>query len=87
MSILCIGQMVNAATGSTVLLLNMSGYEQNTATALGLATAIHIAMNLWMIPLLGIEGAALASATSLALWNVILFYRVRRVLGINPGAV
>jgi O-antigen/teichoic acid export membrane protein len=87
MSILAIGQMVNAATGSTGLLLNMSGYEQNTATALGIATATHIAMNLWLIPLLGIEGAALASATSLALWNVILFWRVRRVLGINPGAV
>ncbi|PWG61338.1 oligosaccharide flippase family protein [Spiribacter halobius] len=85
--ILAIGQVCNAAFGSVVFLLNMSGCERVTLRVLACAVVLNIGLNLLLIPLFGLEGAALATATTLALWNFLLWRAVRRHLGIDSTAL
>lgn len=85
--ILLVGQIVNSAAGSVGYLLNMSGHERDTVRGMAVAAGANIALNLALIPLLGIQGAALATATSLIVWNTLLWLSVRRRLGISSLAI
>ncbi|MDL1957450.1 MAG: flippase [Candidatus Desulfofervidus auxilii] len=84
--ILLIGQLVNSAAGSVGFLLNMTGHEKDTARGMTLAAGINIMLNFSLIPSLGPKGAAIATAISMITWNVILWWFVRRRLGINSLA-
>jgi len=84
--ILCLGQLVNAGMGSVGLLLNMTGYERDTAMGVGIAAAVNVVLNTILIPLWGIEGAAIATVAGLIIWNIILLMRVRKKLGLNSTA-
>lgn len=86
LAILTGGQLVNAAAGSVGFLLNMTGHERDTAVGLTVAALSNIALNLVLIPLFGMIGAALATATTLVIWNLILWRAVRHRLGIDSTA-
>ncbi len=86
LAILSVGQLVNAGMGSVGLILNMTGHERETAKGVGIAAAVNVVLNAALIPLWGINGAATATATSLAVWNLILAIQVVRRLGIDPTA-
>jgi hypothetical protein len=64
--------------------MTLTGHQVEAAKVLALSAAINVLMNLLLIPPLGMEGAAIANASVLAFWNVILVFRVRRLLGIDP---
>lgn len=87
LAIMCLGQLVNAAMGSVAFLLNMTGHERDTAKGLMIAAIINILLNLMLIPPFGIEGAAMATAFSLAGWNIILYRLVRMRIGIDSSAI
>lgn len=84
--ILLLGQFINAAMGSVGFLLNMTGHEKDTARVLVIAASINVILNFLCIPWSGMVGAAFASATSMALWNALLWRTARRRLGINTMA-
>lgn len=84
--VLLVGQMVNSAAGSVGYLLNMTGHERDTAMGMGVAVVLNLMLNLALVPLLGIMGAAIATAASMALWNALLWWRVWQRLGINSLA-
>lgn len=84
--ILLVGQMVNSAAGSVGFLLNMTGHERETMWGMAVAAGLNIVLNLVLIPVWGIQGAAAATAISMIVWNVLLWWRVRKVLGINSLA-
>lgn len=84
MSILVVGQLVNVAAGPVGLLLMMSGHERLVAVGFGLGAALNLVLNFLFIPLWGLTGAAVATATSMAIWNVILIVFMVRTLGIRP---
>ncbi|ADE14475.1 polysaccharide biosynthesis protein [Nitrosococcus halophilus Nc 4] len=86
LAILASGQLVNAAMGSVGFLLNMTGYERNVARGLMIAAVTNIVLNLFLIPLWGMEGAAVATGVTLVLWNILLWQSVRKHLGINSMA-
>ncbi|MCS3904510.1 O-antigen/teichoic acid export membrane protein [Methylohalomonas lacus] len=86
LAILAAGQLCNAAAGSVALLLNMSGHERLTAWGVGCAAVVNILLNLILIPRFGINGAAMATAVTLACWNGLLIIAVRRKLDINSTA-
>ncbi|MGH2542589.1 MAG: polysaccharide biosynthesis C-terminal domain-containing protein, partial [Ardenticatenaceae bacterium] len=86
LAILCLGQLVNAGAGSVGLILNMTGHERDTAVGVAAAAAANLILNLILIPRFGIEGAAVATAVSLATWNVLLCRRVYRRVGIRSAA-
>lgn len=81
--ILAVGQLINAAFGSVGFLLNMTGYERETAKTLWQTSVLNIVLNAALIPTYGTVGAAIATALSLAVWNALLYLKVRTRLGIN----
>jgi len=80
------GQLVNSAAGSVGFLLNMTGHEKDTARGVALAAGINIVLNFLLIPQLGSKGAAIATAVSMMTWNIVLWWLVRRRLGVNSLA-
>jgi len=85
--ILLVGQLVNSAVGSVGFLLNMTGYEKYTAKGLALSAIVNVVLNAFLIPFFGYNGAAIATAISMAVWNVLLWWLVRKHLGINTLAL
>ena len=81
--ILGFGQMINAAVGSVGYLLRMCGYERDVARAVAGSAVLNVALNFLLVPLYGSEGAAAATAVSIALLNVYLATVVKRRLNIN----
>lgn len=73
--ILATGQVSNAFGGSVGALLNMTGHERETLMGIAVSALLNIGLNIVLIPPLGMIGAAVATACSLASWNLILVYR------------
>jgi O-antigen/teichoic acid export membrane protein len=73
LAIMAAGQATKIATGPIGGLLTMSGHEQWLLrfTIVGLALLVGLA--LWLVPIWGLEGAAVAQAVSVAFRNVASF--------------
>ena len=84
--ILLVGQTMNSAAGSVAMLLNMTRHEKYTAKGMAVSAILNVILNLLLIPLLGIIGAAVAITVSLITWNVLLWWSVRQRLRINSLA-
>lgn len=80
---LAAGQVVNALCGPVMYLLNMTGHERPAQRIVWAAALVNLGLNLWAIPRFGIEGAAAATALSMALWNVAAAVAVKRLLGLS----
>lgn len=86
--LLSLGQLVNVSMGAFLgLLLNMTGHEQYTAFALGFAAIINIILNIILIPVWGINGAATATIISLVFFKILLFRGVYSKLNIHSTAL
>ena len=85
MLVLLVGQIVNVACGSVGFLMMMTGNENRATLVYGVGTVLNILLNLLLIPLLGIIGAALATAMSVAFLNAALLLETRRRLGVNAS--
>ncbi len=72
LAILSVGFLVDAAAGSVGQMLNMTGHERDSAKAIGASAVLNIALNLLLIPRFGLVGAATATATSMAVYNMLL---------------
>ena len=85
LAILAIAQLANAGLGSVGLLLTMTGHEHDAARGVFVVAVFNVAANLVLIPPFGVTGAAIATASSLILWNVLLAVKVRRRLGVDSS--
>lgn len=85
--ILSAGQLINVAAGSVALLLVMTGRERTVVKANAIAAVVTVLLLAGLVPAWGIAGAAVATAVSTAIWNLILVARVRSELGIDPTAL
>lgn len=68
--ILMVGQVVNAWIGSVGVLLNMAGYEMLAAKGLGVSLLANFSLNYYLIPSMGVNGAAIATSFTLVIWNL-----------------
>jgi len=68
--ILLIGQAVNTMSGSVGFILQMTGKEKIFQNILLLALICNIILNIFLIPIFGINGAAISSSFSLVFWNL-----------------
>jgi O-antigen/teichoic acid export membrane protein len=80
--ILCLGQLINAGMGSVGMILNMAGLERFTARGMAIAAVANVLLNSALIPFFGPTGAAVATSTSLIIWNVLLFIWLYRETGV-----
>lgn len=83
--ILATGYLLSVCFGSVVLVLTMTGFEADAMKGAALAAMINIILNIILIPVLGMVGAALATVTSLLIWNIKLFLTVKKKVGINSS--
>lgn len=76
LSILTVGQFVNVATGSVGFLLMMTGHEKLARNNIAIAAVVNVVLNVILIPVAGVMGAAIATAFSLATLNLMAAYWV-----------
>lgn len=84
--ILCIGQLINIFVGSVGTLLTMSGSQKYSIYSLALGSVASILINLILVPVHGITGTAIATSCGLAIWNLMMYYFVRKKIGITTTA-
>jgi len=78
------GQIVNCAVGSVGYLLLMSGNQKRLMRVQFVMVGVSLLMNVTLIPLLGVIGAALAAATVSVASNFWNLWHVRKALQIFP---
>ena len=83
LAILAIGQYINIVTGSVGNLLMMTGREKVIRNITVGATAANVVLCLLLIPVLGILGAAIATAVAMGGQNLVAAVAVSRTLGIS----
>ena len=80
----CLGQMVNSAVGSVGYINTMTGHPSYGMYVSFFTTGLNVGLNWLFIPHWGIEGAAVATMVSLALWNLLSFALLYRNLRMHP---
>lgn len=68
--LLCIGHFVNAISGTVSYFMQMTDSQIAFQFIMSVAVIMAITLNYFLIPLYGIEGAAMATAISLVYWNI-----------------
>lgn len=87
MLVVLVGLVLRAATLPVEYLLNMTGHHRDTMRVYAAAAAANVALNLVLIPALGILGAAVASYAAMLGGNLWLYRLVRERLGIEACVV
>jgi len=85
--LLALAQVGFAATGFAGNVLVMTGNESWLTRGMLANAVTNIGLNAVLIPLFGLNGAAVGSATSLTVMNVCLVYFARRRVGIASTAL
>jgi len=85
LTILLVGQVINAGAGAVGWLMLVTGHQDQAAWAYGWVAALHVVLLAVLTPLLGTNGAAIATTTSYLLWNVWLYSLVVRLLDLHPS--
>lgn len=80
--ILAFSQAINALSGSVGTILNMTGKQKVYGNILLFSLLINIVLNYLLIPIYEIEGAAIASASSLIFWNLYSVFYVYKHYGV-----
>jgi O-antigen/teichoic acid export membrane protein len=83
MFIAAIGLVGRAAIGPVERLLNMLGHQNVCAAAYAVAFVMNVVLCVVLVPRFGGHGAAAATSISLVLETVLLFWIVRRRLGLH----
>lgn len=83
--LLILGQVVNALCGPTALAMAMTGRQRLAAWIFALTALGNVALNFLLIPRFGLQGAALATLTGVAVWNGIFVVILRRGSGVDPS--
>lgn len=84
---LSVAQLMTAIVGPVSLLLIMTGHERDAAKGIGICALLNVILNALLIPLWGLNGAAIATTSSTITWNLLLAIWVYRRLGIYPTAL
>jgi O-antigen/teichoic acid export membrane protein len=82
--ILIIGQMINVSTGAVGFILIMTGYERLWLIISVFSFALNVALNVMLVPQLGLIGAAIATAIAIGTLYLSGLFAVRRLIGLWP---
>ena len=82
--ILAFGQLFNVALGSTGYILTMAKKESLVLLSIGVGVITNISLNYFLVPVMHIEGAAIATSASIIVWNIMMLIFVKRETKINP---
>ena len=85
--VLSFGQIVNMAFGSVGTILNMTKNESHAVNPMLFTIIINVVLDIMLIYLFGVYGAATAAVISMVLWNVLLRRQVLKRTGIESSGV
>lgn len=80
--ILAIAQFINIVVGPTLFILAMTGHERALAATVCSSVGLNVVLGFMLIPTYGVAGAALATAATVTISNVIMLVLVRKYLGV-----
>jgi O-antigen/teichoic acid export membrane protein len=83
MFILAVGVLARAATGPSEHILNMLGQQRASAASFATGAVACVGLNALLIPLWGVTGAAIATASSLTTVAFLNWLAARRLLGLD----
>lgn len=83
--ILCAGQLVSSVAGPVGLMLSMTGHGRDAAWGVSVGAGLNVVLNAALIPPFGLEGAAIATGTSIVVMNVTLGLIVWRRMRIHTS--
>jgi O-antigen/teichoic acid export membrane protein len=83
MFILAAGVLARAATGPSELVLNMLGHQRACALSLATAAIVSVSLNLVLIPIWGLTGAAIATATALGTAAFLNWLAAKKLSDVN----
>lgn len=83
--LLIVGMLINALTGATTLLLQLSGLHWRQVYYQGGSLLLSVGMLPVLVPMMGVTGAAVAFIMAKCLWNVLAIHAIRGRLGIDPS--
>jgi O-antigen/teichoic acid export membrane protein len=81
LALITIGQFVNSISGSTGFFMNMTGNQNALRTIMIFAASINVGLNLYLIPSIGINGAAVAGMVSICFWNIAALLYIKKKFG------
>lgn len=79
--LLVIGQFINSAAGSVGYFLDMTGHQKSFRNIVFFSLILNVGLNLVLIPIYGINGAAFASMVSISVWNIASAIYIRTKFG------
>jgi len=82
--ILAIGQLFNCLSGSVGVILQMTGNQKTYRLIMLYALILNLVLNLILIKPFGVIGVAIATSSSMIIWNLIGVILIRRKLSIYP---
>ena len=82
--LLATGMLFNFGTGPVTPTLIISGRSRTALVNYGLVLVMEAALGLWLIPWLGVVGAAIARLVGMALLNCLNLIIVWRRMGLQP---
>jgi O-antigen/teichoic acid export membrane protein len=82
-----LARIVEMATGLNNYMVYYSQYYRYSLLSLGVLAVANVCLNIWLIPRLGISGAALATLLSIAAYNAISLGLVWLKFGLFPFTV
>lgn len=85
--LLTLGQFVNSISGSVGYFLNMTGFQKIYNYIMIFSAMVNIVLNIILIPLYSIEGAALASMISIVLSNLLALLFIKYKFGFYMGYI
>jgi O-antigen/teichoic acid export membrane protein len=81
--VLCLSLVVRAGFGPAALVLSMHDKPQLSLPGVALGMVVLVLANLWLVPPLGLMGAALAALASILVWSLALWFTALRATGID----
>jgi O-antigen/teichoic acid export membrane protein len=82
LTILSVGYLLNVCAGLVSMILVMTHHDRDATFSFGIGAVLNVILNALLIPKYGIEGAAVATATSTVVWSMLMAWLVYKRTGI-----
>jgi O-antigen/teichoic acid export membrane protein len=82
--ILALAQLIHAAAGPVIALLCVTGHQDHCPIVFGFGLFASVLLIFWLVPIYGIQGAAVSVLLVTMVWCVWLHQIVKRHVGLRP---
>jgi O-antigen/teichoic acid export membrane protein len=85
--ILLVSQVLASSAGSQLYVMTMTGHERNAAVLLACCAMVNAGASAVLVHMFGLTGAAIGTAVSLVIWNLVMALFLWRRLNLSPGVL